>query len=73
MGFLLISMQQPGESTLSDIRGHDTPALPRRGWDMGQGMCQTTGFLLTFLGMASINNLVAISIYRYLVISYAKV
>ena len=40
---------------------------------MGPGMCQTTGFLLTFLGMASINNLVAISIYRYLVISYAKV
>ena len=46
---------------------------PRRGWDMGSELCQATGFLLTFLGMASINNLVAISVFRYLVIHYANV
>ena len=40
---------------------------------MGHGMCQATGFVLTFLGMASINNLVAISIFRYLVIRFANV
>ena len=46
---------------------------PRRGWDMGSELCQATGFLLTFLGIASINNLVAISVFRYLVIHYANV
>ena len=46
---------------------------PRRGWDMGADLCQATGFLLTFLGIASINNLVAISVFRYLVIYYANV
>ena len=45
----------------------------RRGWDLGTELCQATGFLLTFLGMASINNLVAISVFRYLVIHYANV
>ena len=47
--------------------------MSRHGWDLGHEVCQVTGFLLTFLGMASINNLVAISIFRYLVIRYANV
>ena len=40
---------------------------------MGAGLCQATGFLPTFLGMASIYNLVAISVFRYLVIYFANV
>ena len=40
---------------------------------MGSELCQATGFLLTFLGIASINNLVAISVFRFLVIYYANV
>ena len=40
---------------------------------MGADLCQATGFLLTFLGIASINNLVAISVFRFLVIYYANV
>lgn len=50
----------------------DFYAAARRGWDMGPGLCQFTGFLLTFLGMASINNLVTISIFRYLTIRYVN-
>ena len=45
----------------------------RSGWDMGSAMCQATGFLLTFLGIAAIFNLTAISLFRYYVITWREV
>ena len=45
----------------------------RYGWDMGSAMCQATGFLLTFLGIAAIFNLTAISLFRYYVITWREV
>ena len=45
----------------------------RYGWDMGSPMCQATGFLLTFLGIAAIFNLTAISLFRYHVITWREV
>ena len=40
---------------------------------MGSSMCQATGFLLTFLGIAAIFNLTAISLFRYYVITWREV
>ena len=45
----------------------------RYGWDLGSPMCQATGFLLTFLGIAAIFNLTAISLFRYYVITWREV
>ena len=45
----------------------------RFGWDMGSKMCRATGFLLTFLGIASIYNLTIIALFRYLVIEWSNV
>ena len=45
----------------------------RFGWDMGSKMCRATGFLLTFLGIASIYNLTVIALFRYLVIEWSNV
>ena len=38
------------------------------GWKLGPEFCRVTGFLLTLLGMYSINIFTAISLYRYIVI-----
>ena len=40
---------------------------------MGSKMCKATGFLLTFLGIASIYNLTVIALFRYLVIEWSNV
>jgi len=42
-------------------------AAARNGWDMGTKMCDLTGFLLTMFGMAAINNLTGICLFRYYV------
>merc|ERR1739838_532440 len=61
MGELLVAFYGIPLDFLSAARG---------GWEWGKQVCQATGFLLTMLGMASINNLTAISVFRLLVVSY---
>ena len=39
---------------------------------MGPKMCKATGFLLTFFGIASIYNLTAIALFRYLVMEWSN-
>ena len=39
---------------------------------MGTKMCNATGFLLTFFGIASIYNLTAIALFRYLVMEWSN-
>ena len=45
----------------------------RNGWDMGTKMCDLTGFLLTMFGMAAINNLTGICLFRYYVFTSDRV
>ena len=46
----------------------DFTASLQLGWKLGAEFCQVTGFLLTLLGMYSINIFTCISLYRYIFI-----
>ena len=46
----------------------DFTASLQLGWKLGEEFCQVTGFLLTLLGMYSINIFTAISLYRFIFI-----
>ena len=45
----------------------------RYGWDLGAEMCRATGFILTFFGIAAINNLTIISLFRSFILMDKKV
>ncbi|XP_023330884.1 green-sensitive opsin-3 [Eurytemora carolleeae] len=45
----------------------DFVATARHGWDMGKDFCIFTGFALTLFGMASVNNLLNIALFRWAV------
>ena len=46
----------------------DFTASAQLGWKLGEDFCRVTGFLLTLLGMYSINIFTAIALYRYIFI-----
>lgn len=46
----------------------DFIASAQLGWKLGEEFCRVTGFLLTLLGMYSINIFTAIALYRYIFI-----
>ena len=46
----------------------DFTASLQLGWKLGSEFCRVTGFLLTLLGMYSINIFTAIALYRYIFI-----
>jgi len=50
----------------------DFLASARYGWDMGAGMCRATGFILTLFGIAAINNLTSISLFRFFILMDKK-